>query len=85
MCSLTLFSIIIPWNLYSSIWLFIIFAWLEKVIFYSNPQKGQYQGFSNYRTIMLISHVSKSFKLGFNNTWAENFQLYKLDLQRQKN
>ena len=25
---------------------------------------------------------SKSFKLGFNNTWAKNFQIYRLDLEK---
>ena len=25
---------------------------------------------------------SKSFKLGFNSTWIENFQMYKLDLEK---
>ena len=29
---------------------------------------------------MLVSLCSKSFKLGFNNTWTEKFQVYKLDL-----
>ena len=26
----------------------------------------------------------KIFKLGFNNTWTENFQIYKLDLEKAK-
>ena len=30
---------------------------------------------------MLAKKCSKSFKLGFNNTWTENFQVYKLDLE----
>ena len=25
---------------------------------------------------------SKSFKLGFSSTWTENFQMYKLDLEK---
>ena len=37
----------------------------------------------HYRTIKLISHASsKSFNLGFNSMWTENFQMYKLDLEK---
>ena len=32
---------------------------LEKVSFHSNPKKGNAKEFSNYRTIVLISHASK--------------------------
>ena len=31
---------------------------------------------------MLAKKFSKSFKLGFNNTSTENFQMYKLDLEK---
>ena len=31
---------------------------------------------------MLARQCSKSFKLGFNGTWTENFQMYKLDLEK---
>ena len=31
---------------------------------------------------MLARLCSKSFKTGFNNTWTENFQMYKLDLEK---
>ena len=31
---------------------------------------------------MLARLFSKSFKLGFNSTWNENFQKYKLDLEK---
>ena len=31
---------------------------------------------------MLASKCSKSFKLGFNSTWNQNFQMYKLDLEK---
>ena len=31
---------------------------------------------------MLARLCSKSFKLGFNSTWTENFQMYKLDLEK---
>ena len=52
--------------------------------------KGQFhsspKGCSNYCTILLISHTSKewskSFRLGFNSMWTENFQVYKLDLKK---
>ena len=30
---------------------------------------------------MLARQCSKSFKLGFNNTWTKNFQMYRLDLE----
>ena len=32
---------------------------LEMVSFHSNPKEGQYQKYSNYCTIALISHASK--------------------------
>ena len=55
--------------------------WPEKVSFHSNAK-----GCSNYHTVVLISHAStvrpKFFKLGFNSTWTENFQMYKLDLEK---
>ena len=31
---------------------------------------------------MLVSLCSKSFKSGFNSTWIETFQVYKLDLEK---
>ena len=31
---------------------------------------------------MLARQCSVSFKLGFNNMWTENFQMYKLDLEK---
>ena len=59
---------------------------LEKVSLHSIPKKGNPQKCSNYHTIALIPHVSKvilkSFKLGFNSMWTENFQMYKLDLEK---
>ena len=33
---------------------------------------------------MLATLYSKSFKLSFNGTWTENFQTYKLDLEKAK-
>ena len=34
---------------------------------------------------ILIKLWSKSFKWGFISTWTENFQMYKLDLEKQRN
>ena len=34
---------------------------------------------------ILAIKCSKSFKPGFNSTWTENFQMFKLDLKRQRN
>ena len=31
---------------------------------------------------MLAKQCSKSLKLGFNSMWTENFQMYKLDLEK---
>ena len=36
----------------------------------------------DYHTIALARLCSKSFKLGFSSTWTENFQMYKLDLEK---
>ena len=33
---------------------------------------------------MLARLCSKSFKLGFNSTWTEKFQMYKLDLEKSE-
>ena len=33
---------------------------------------------------MLIRYCSKSFKLGFSSLWTQNFQMYKLDLEKAK-
>ena len=30
----------------------------------------------------MLASKSKSFKLGFNSTWTQNFQMYKLDLEK---
>ena len=53
----------------------------EKVSFHSNPEQC-----SNYWTIALISHASKVFskfsKLDFNRMWTNNFQIFKLDLEK---
>ena len=43
---------------------------------------------SNYLIISLTSHASKVmlkiFKLGFSSTWIENFQMYKLGLEKSE-
>ena len=33
---------------------------------------------------MIARKCSKSFKLGFSSTWTENFQMYKLDLEKHR-
>ena len=58
---------------------------LEKVSFLSKS-KGNAKEHSNYYTISLISHASKVIlkilQAGFNSTWTENFQIFKLDLEK---
>ena len=63
--------------------------WLQdwkRSVFIPILKKGNAKECSNYHTIMLISHASKvmlkSFKLGFNSIWTENFQMYKLDFEK---
>ena len=55
-------------------------------VFILIPRKGSSKECSNYRTTALISHASKamlkSFKLDFSSTLTENFQMYKLDLEK---
>ena len=47
------------------------------------PKKDYAKECSKYYTSVLISHASsKSFKLGFNSTWMQYFQMYKLDLEK---
>ena len=57
----------------------------EKV-FIPSPKKDNAKECSKYCTTTLISHVSnvmpKSFKLGFNTTWIENFQIDLLRLAK---
>ena len=52
------------------------------------PKKGNVKASSNYHTTALISHANKVmlkiFKLVFNSMWTENFQMYKLDLEKTK-
>ena len=49
------------------------------------PKKGNAKECSNYCTIVLISHASKvnsPIKLHFNSTWTENFQMFKMYLEK---
>ena len=59
---------------------------LEKVSFHSNTTERHVKKYSNYCTIALISHATKVMfkfsKRGFNNTFTENFQMFKLDLEK---
>ena len=60
---------------------------LEKVSFHSNFKEiSNTKECSNYHTVVLISLLvilcSKSFKLGFGSVWTENFQMYKLGLEK---
>ena len=58
----------------------------KRSVFIPIPKKGNAKEYSNYLTIALISHASKVMqkilKLGFNNTWTKNFQMFKLDLEK---
>ena len=52
----------------------------KRSVFIPIPQK-----YSKYCTIAFISHAgkcSKFSKSGFNSTWTENFQMFKLDLEK---
>ena len=61
---------------------------LEKSIFIPIPKKGNAKECSNYHTVALISHASKVIlKIlqgfwSFNSMWTENFQMFKLDLDK---
>jgi len=59
---------------------------LGKVSFIPIPKKSNAKECSNYFTIVLIHmqarSCSKPSKLGFNCTWTENFQIYKLDFKK---
>ena len=59
---------------------------IEKVIFHSNPKEKQCQ--RSYHTIALISHDSKVMlkvsKIGLNSIWTNNFQMFKLDLEKKE-
>ena len=60
---------------------------LEKISFYSNPQKKAMT--KNVQTTVqlclfhiLARYCSKSFKLGFSSMWTNSFQIYKLGLEK---
>ena len=58
----------------------------KRSVFIPSPKKGNAKECSNYCTVGLISHASqvmlKSFKQGFSSKWIENFQMYKLSLEK---
>ena len=55
-------------------------------VFIPIPKKSNIKECSNYCTIALISHSSKVMlkiiELGFRSTQTENFQMYKMDLEK---
>ena len=55
-------------------------------VFIPIPKKGNAKECSNYCTVILISHTSKVMlkfsKPGFNSIQTENFQMFKLDLEK---
>ena len=58
----------------------------KRSVFIPIPKKGNLKECLNYRTIALISHASKVMlkfsKPGFSNTWTENFQMFKMILEK---
>ena len=68
----------------------------EKLSSGHRTEKGQFSFQSQWRTVpknvqttgqlcsfpMLIRFCSKCFKLGFSSMWTENFQMFKLDLEK---
>ena len=57
----------------------------ERWVFTPIPKKGNAREYSieqMHTFHMLAIWYSKSLKLGFNSTWTENFQMYKLDLEK---
>ena len=57
---------------------------LEKVSFHSSPNEGQCQRMFKLLDSfhMQVKSCSKSFKLDFSSMWTENFQIYKLGLEK---
>ena len=84
-------SLNLPSNLENS----AVATGLEKVSFHSIPIPFQSQRKAmpkNAQTTaqlhsshMLVKECSTFSKLGFSNTWTVNFQMFKLDLERQRN
>ena len=60
----------------------------KRSVFIPIPKKGNAKEYSNYCTIVLISHSGKAmlkiFKPGFYSTWTMNFQMFKLDLEKEE-
>ena len=60
----------------------------KRSVFISVPKEGSRKEYANYWKLcsfrLLIRLCSKSFKTGFNSMWTENFQVYKLDLEKAK-
>ena len=63
--------------------------WLQdwkRSVFIPVPKKGNTKEGSDCHTIALISHVSKVMlkilQASFNSMWTENFQVFKLDLEK---
>ena len=59
----------------------------KRSVFILISKKGNAKEYSNYCTIVVITHASKiMLKIlqgqGFNSTWTENLQMYKLDLKK---
>ena len=59
---------------------------LEKVSFHSNltERQGQRMFKLLHSFHMLAKECSKFSKLGFNSTWTKNFQIFKLDLEKEE-
>ena len=59
---------------------------LKKVNFHSSPKIGQCQRMFTTAQLhsfhKLAKQCSKFSKLGFNSTWTENYQMFKLDLEK---
>ena len=60
----------------------------KRSVFIPIPKKGNAKEGSNYRTIALISHASKLYLksciLSFSIMWTKNFQMSKLELEKEE-
>ena len=55
----------------------------KRSVFIPIPKKGNVQTTVQLHSFcILVRLCSKSFKLGFSSTWTENFQIFKLDLEK---
>ena len=60
---------------------------VEKVSFHSNPKKGNAKEYSNYHTVVFISHGSEVMLSSKASTVCEptkNFQMFKLGLEKSR-